>query len=287
MLQFWALTSKGVEELLADEVRQHGGDVLKVTMGVVRFTADLRTAYQLCLWSRLATRILRLIQSEPVTADSDLYQVAGKIDWLQHMALRNTLAVECVGKHPKIDNTQFGAIRLKDAIVDQFREETGNRPDVDRMNPDVRFQVRLDKAHFHFLQDFSGPSLHQRGYRSGQGDAPLKEHLAAALIKRSGWTPQQPFFDPFCGSGTLVIEAALIALNRAPGLTREKFAFESWPGHREAVWQQLRSDAKAAALPVAKEVKFWHQVFHVANHEIDHRRFARHLPINQGIGSNG
>ncbi|MDX5407111.1 MAG: bifunctional 23S rRNA (guanine(2069)-N(7))-methyltransferase RlmK/23S rRNA (guanine(2445)-N(2))-methyltransferase RlmL [Chromatiaceae bacterium] len=257
MLQFWALTSKGVEELLADEVRQYGGEVLKVTMGVVRFNADLRSAYQLCLWSRLATRILRLIQSEPVTADSDLYQIAGKIDWLQHMALRNTLAVECVGKHPKIDNTQFGAIRLKDAIVDQFREETGNRPDVDRLTPDVRFQVRLDKAHFHFLQDFSGPSLHQRGYRAGQGDAPLKEHLAAALIKRSGWTPEQPFFDPFCGSGTLVIEAALIALNRAPGLTREKFAFESWPGHRDTVWQQLRTEAKAAAKPVAKEIKFW------------------------------
>ncbi|HEX5794098.1 MAG TPA: bifunctional 23S rRNA (guanine(2069)-N(7))-methyltransferase RlmK/23S rRNA (guanine(2445)-N(2))-methyltransferase RlmL, partial [Rheinheimera sp.] len=221
-----------------------------------------------------------LIQSEPVTADSDLYQVAGKIDWLQHMALRNTLAVECVGKHPKIDNTQFGAIRLKDAIVDQFREETGNRPDVDRMNPDVRFQVRLDKAHFHFLQDFSGPSLHQRGYRAGQGDAPLKEHLAAALIKRSGWTPEQPFFDPFCGSGTLVIEAALIALNRAPGLIREKYAFEGWPGHREAVWQQLRSDAKAAALPVGKEVKFW-------GSDVDERSLskARHNAQQAGISA--
>ena len=257
MLQFWALTSKGVEELLADEIRQHGGDVIKVTMGVVRFSADLRSAYMLCLWSRLATRVLRLIQSEPVTADSDLYQVAQKIDWLQHMALRNTLAVECVGKHPKIDNTQFGAIRLKDAIVDQFREETGNRPDVDRMDPDVRFQVRLDKQHFHFLQDFSGPSLHQRGYRTGQGDAPLKEHLAAALLKRSGWTQDKPLFDPFCGSGTIVIEAALIKLNKAPGLTREKFAFTGWPGHRDAIWQQLKKDAKAAEVVPANNVQFW------------------------------
>ena len=257
MLEFWALTSKGVEELLADEIRQFGGEVSKVTMGVVRFHADLRSAYQLCLWSRLATRILRLIQSEPITADSDLYQVAGKIDWLQHMALRNTLAVECVGKHPKIDNTQFGAIRLKDAIVDQFREETGNRPDVDRMDPDVRFQVRLDKQHFHFLQDFSGPSLHQRGYRTGQGDAPLKEHLAAALLKRSGWTVDKPLFDPFCGSGTIVIEAALIKLNKAPGLTREKFAFTGWPGHRDAIWQQLKKDAKAAEVVPANNVQFW------------------------------
>lgn len=256
MLEFWALTSKGVEELLADEIRQHSGEVVKVTMGVVRFKADLRTAYQLCLWSRLATRVLRLIQSESVTPDSDLYKMACKIDWPQQMAVKNTLAVECVGKHPTIDNTQYGAIRLKDAIVDQFREETGQRPDVDRMDPDVRFQVRLDKHAFHFLQDFSGPSLHQRGYRIGQGDAPLKEHLAAALIKRSGWQVGQPFYDPFCGSGTLVIEAALIAANKAPGLMREKFAFERWPGHRDALWQQLKNDA-AAERTLPDNIQFW------------------------------
>ena len=265
MLEFWALTSKGVEELLAEEIRGQGGEIVKVTMGVVRFKAELRTGYQLCLWSRLATRILRLIQSEPVTAESDIYQVAQKIDWPQQMSLRNTLAVDCVGKHPKIDNTQFGAIRLKDAIVDQFREETGNRPDVDRMDPDVRFQVRLDKTHFHFLQDFSGPSLHQRGYRAGQGEAPLKEHLAAALLKRSGWQAEQPLFDPFCGSGTIVLEAALIALNKAPGLSREKFAFEGWPGHRDAVWQQLKQEAKAAERTIAATVQFWGSDFDERN----------------------
>lgn len=265
MLEFWALTSKGVEELLAEEIRGQGGEIIKVTMGVVRFKAELRTGYQLCLWSRLATRILRLIQSEPVTADSDIYLVAQKIDWPQQMSLRNTLAVDCVGKHPKIDNTQFGAIRLKDAIVDQFREETGNRPDVDRMDPDVRFQVRLDKNHFHFLQDFSGPSLHQRGYRAGQGEAPLKEHLAAALLKRSGWQVEQPLFDPFCGSGTIVLEAALIALNKAPGLSREKFAFEGWPGHRDAVWQQLKQEAKAAERTIAATVQFWGSDFDERN----------------------
>ncbi|MBM33356.1 MULTISPECIES: bifunctional 23S rRNA (guanine(2069)-N(7))-methyltransferase RlmK/23S rRNA (guanine(2445)-N(2))-methyltransferase RlmL [unclassified Arsukibacterium] len=245
MLEFWALTSKGVEELLADEIRHHQGEVIKVSMGVVRFKAELSSAYQLCLWSRLATRIMRLIQSEPVTAESDLYQIARKIDWPQLMTIRQTLAVDCVGKHATIDNSQFGGMRLKDAIVDQFREETGQRPDVDRLNPDMRFQVRLEKNYFHFLQDFSGPSLHQRGYRSGQGEAPLKEHLAAALLKRSGWSSDQPLFDPFCGSGTIIIEAALIALNKAPGLNRERFAFEGWPGHRANVWQQLKDEARA------------------------------------------
>ncbi|KKO50531.1 23S rRNA methyltransferase [Arsukibacterium sp. MJ3] len=245
MLEFWALTSKGVEELLADEIRHHHGEVIKVSMGVVRFKAELNSAYQLCLWSRLATRIMRLIQSEAVTAESDLYQIARKIDWPQLMTIRQTLAVDCVGKHATIDNSQFGGMRLKDAIVDQFREETGQRPDVDRLNPDMRFQVRLEKNFFHFLQDFSGPSLHQRGYRAGQGEAPLKEHLAAALLKRSGWTVDKPLFDPFCGSGTIIIEAALQALNKAPGLQRERFAFEGWPGHRASVWQQLKVAAKA------------------------------------------
>lgn len=257
MLEFWALTSKGVEELLADEIRQHQGEVIKVTMGVVRFKADIRVAYQLCLWSRLATRILRLLHSEPATAQTDLYQAATKIDWVQLMSVRQSLAVECVGKHPLIDNTQYGALRLKDAIVDQFREENGQRPDINRLDPDIRFQVRLDKSFFHFLQDFSGPSLHQRGYRSAQGDAPLKEHLAAALLKRSGWTTEQPLYDPFCGSGTILIEAALIAQNKAPGLVREQFAFERWPGHRDAVWQQLRKTALAEQRDMTTDIRFW------------------------------
>ncbi|MDX3774062.1 bifunctional 23S rRNA (guanine(2069)-N(7))-methyltransferase RlmK/23S rRNA (guanine(2445)-N(2))-methyltransferase RlmL [Chromatiaceae bacterium AAb-1] len=257
MLEFWALTSKGVEELLAEEIRQYQGDVIKVSMGVVRFKADLRAAYQLCLWSRLATRVLRLIQSEPANAETDLYNAASKIDWVQLMSVRQSLAVDCVGKHALIDNTQYGAMRLKDAIVDQFREESGQRPDVNRLDPDVRFQVRLEKNFFHFLQDFSGPSLHQRGYRSGQGEAPLKEHLAAALLRRSGWTPEQPLYDPFCGSGTILIEAALIAQNKAPGLNRGQFAFERWPGHRDAVWQQLRQDAFAEQKPLPEQIMFW------------------------------
>ncbi|MDP4535251.1 bifunctional 23S rRNA (guanine(2069)-N(7))-methyltransferase RlmK/23S rRNA (guanine(2445)-N(2))-methyltransferase RlmL [Alkalimonas collagenimarina] len=245
MLEFWALTSKGVEELLAEEIRQHQGEVVKVTMGVVRFKADLRTAYQLCLWSRLATRILRLLHTEMVNNDSDLYAVANQLTWTELMSVRQSIAIDCVGKHPSIDNTQYGALRVKDAIVDQFRAAEGERPNVDRQQPDVRFQVRISNKAFHFLQDFSGPSLHQRGYRFGQGEAPLKEHLAAALLLRSGWTPGQVLLDPFCGSGTLLIEAALMATHQAPGLQREHFAFEGWPGHRAALWQELITAAKA------------------------------------------
>ncbi|MEE2023684.1 bifunctional 23S rRNA (guanine(2069)-N(7))-methyltransferase RlmK/23S rRNA (guanine(2445)-N(2))-methyltransferase RlmL [Alkalimonas mucilaginosa] len=251
MLEFWALTSKGVEELLADEIRQHQGEVVKITMGVVRFKADLKTAYQLCLWSRLATRILRHLHTEMVDNSADLYQVASQLNWTELMSVQQSIAIDCVGKHPTIDNTQFGALRVKDAIVDQFRRETNERPNVDRQQPDVRFQVRISNKAFHFLQDFSGPSLHQRGYRFGQGEAPLKEHLAAALVLRSGWKHDQVLFDPFCGSGTLLIEAALIATNRAPGLQRQHFAFEGWPGHRPALWQSLRQEALAAKTELA------------------------------------
>ncbi len=217
---------------------------MKLGLGVVRFTADTDTAYKLCLWSRLApTRIMLYIYAVVVDASTDVYEVASTIDGSEYMQLQQSLAVECVGKHPTIDNTQFGAMRIKDAIVDQFRANIGDRPNVDRLEPDVRFQLRMEKNQFYFVQDFSGPSLHQRGYRKEQGEAPLKEHLAAALLIRSGWQFDQSLLDPFCGSGTLLIEAVLMARNIAPGLKRPQFAFEKMADFDSSLWQQLRAEA--------------------------------------------
>ncbi len=246
MLQFWALTSKGVEEVLASELTALGATVTKLGFGAVKFDATLEQAYQICLWSRMASRILRQLAQLKVEPDSDVYQVASELDWTAEMALQQSLAVECVGKHPTIDNTQFGAMRVKDAIVDQFRAKTGMRPDVSRTEPDVRFQLRMEKQAFYFLKDFSGPSLHQRGYRKEQGEAPLKENLAAAMLVRSGWQYGQPLLDPFCGSGTLLIEAALMARNLAPGLKRLKFAFENDAGFDASLYQELRAKALGA-----------------------------------------
>jgi 23S rRNA G2445 N2-methylase RlmL/16S rRNA G966 N2-methylase RsmD len=256
MQEFWALTSKGVEEVLATEIKQHGGEVVKLGLGVVRFTADTDTAYKLCLWSRLATRIMRQIHTVAVDATTDVYEAASEIDWSQFMQLQQSLAVECVGKHPTIDNTQFGAMRVKDAIVDQFRTKTGDRPNVDRLDPAVRFQLRMEKNHFYFVQDFSGPSLHQRGYRKEQGEAPLKEHLAAALLIRSGWQFEQSLLDPFCGSGTLLIEAVLMARNIAPGLKRPQFAFEKMADFDPSLWQQFRAEALGARRALLPGVRF-------------------------------
>ena len=159
-------------------------------------------------------------------------------------------------KHPTIDNTQFGAMRVKDAIVDQFRGATGERPNVDRLEPDVRFQLRMERQSFYFLQDFSGPSMHQRGYRKEQGEAPLKEHLAAALLIRSGWQPTQPLFDPFCGSGTLLIEAVLMARNLAPGLKRVAFAFEKYANFDMSLWSSMRAKALGERKAIAEGVRF-------------------------------
>lgn len=245
-MQFWALTSKGIEEVLASELTQLGATVVKTGLGVVQFTSELEHAWRICLWSRLATRILRELDRVPVNDESDVYELANRIDWTSQMTLNQRFAVECVGKHATIDNTQFGAMRLKDAIADQFRAKTGQRPDVDKDQPHVRFQVRLERQQFVFLRDFSGPSLHQRGYRKEQGEAPLKEHLAAALLIRSGWNKASPLFDPFCGSGTLLIEAALMARNLAPGLKRPRFAFEYEKEFDASVYQQQRAEALGA-----------------------------------------
>ncbi len=256
MLQFWALTSKGVEEVLAAEINQSGAQVTKLGLGAVRFDATLEQAMHLCLWSRLATRILQQIHHVAIDEQSDVYELASEVNWADFMQLNQSLAVECVGKHPTIDNTQFGGMRVKDAIVDQFRAATGERPNVDRLDPDVRFQLRMERQAFYFLRDFSGPSLHQRGYRKDQGEAPLKENLAAALLIRSGWQLTQPLFDPFCGSGTLLIEAVLMARNIAPGLKRPSFAFEKYRNFDSSLWAEMRAKAFGERRSIAEGVKF-------------------------------
>ncbi len=256
MLQFWALTSKGVEEVLATEINQSGAQVTKLGLGAVRFDATLEQAMHLCLWSRLATRILQQIHQVAVDEHSDVYELASEVHWADFMELSQSLAVECVGKHPTIDNTQFGGMRVKDAIVDQFRTATGERPNVDRLDPDVRFQLRMERQAFYFLRDFSGPSLHQRGYRKDQGEAPLKENLAAALLIRSGWQVTQPLLDPFCGSGTLLIEAVLMARNIAPGLKRPSFAFEKYQKFDQSLWSEMRAKAFGERKAIADGVKF-------------------------------
>jgi 23S rRNA (guanine2069-N7)-methyltransferase / 23S rRNA (guanine2445-N2)-methyltransferase len=247
MQQFLALTSIGVEVLLADEIKALGAEQVVQKPDGVHFNASLALAYHICLWSRFATRILVKLAPEVVAESKEaLYDAAKTISWSEHFSSTSTFAVDFVGKSQAIRNTQFGGLTVKDAIVDEFREQGLERPSVAKDHPDIRIQARLLKLKVTFYLDFSGRSLFQRGYRQHTGAAPLKEHLAAALVKRSGWLTDtsKPLVDPMCGSGTLLIEAISMAANIAPALERFNWGFSAWHHHDEELWQQVLSVAK-------------------------------------------
>ncbi len=247
MHQFLALTSIGIEVLLADEVKALGAEQVVQKPDGVHFTASLELGYHICLWSRFATRILiKLAPQIAAESKEDLYDAAKTINWSEHFSTENTFAVDFVGKSQAIRNTQFGGLTVKDAIVDDFRERGLERPSVAKDYPDIRIQARLLKLKVTFYLDFSGRSLFQRGYRQHSGAAPLKEHLAAALVQRSGWLNDisKPLIDPMCGSGTLLIEAISMAAKIAPALERFNWGFTAWHNHNDELWQQVLNSAK-------------------------------------------
>ncbi len=219
--------------------------------GGVHFGAAREDAWRACLWSRIALRIVEPLASFPCQSGEELYEGVRSIDWSPFFAGGRTLAIRAAGQTPELNNTQFVALRTKDAIVDQLREQTGARPDVDRDDPDVLVFVHLSRAHAKVNVDYSGGSLHARGLRAAGAVAPLRETLAAALVRFSGWQGDTPLCDPMCGSGTLLLEAAGWAGRRAPGLTR-RFGFERWGSFDAAAAQamtRLREEARAAARP--------------------------------------
>lgn len=245
--QFFATCPKGIEGLLKTELEQLGFADVRETVAGVYFTTDQRGAYRACLWSRLANKVfLPLASFEVPTADA-LYEAARSIEWQQHLSPDGTLLVDFSGTNGAIRNTQFGAVRVKDAIVDCLRDYSGQRPSVSKKHPDLRVNARLSRGRVVLSIDLSGDSLHRRGYRTRQGAAPLKENLAAAILIRSGW-PQiaergGALIDPMCGSGTILVEAAMMATDCAPGIDRPEFGFERWLNHRNDIWLELRDEA--------------------------------------------
>lgn len=255
----FATCSRGLESLLRNELIALGVPSVEALGSGVQFAGGLASAYQTCLHSRVANRVLWPVHQGRSDTPEALYALAREIDWSEHMTHDGSLAVDFFSAHSKITHTQFGALKVKDAVVDQFREATGVRPDVNRQTPDIRINVYVHNNKARIAIDLSGSSLHRRGYRAGGGPAPLKENLAAAMLLAAGW-PQlaeqgAPFVDPMCGSGTLVLEAASIAAHRAPGLGREYFGFLGWRKHDNALWQTLISEAKAAVVPVAMPIR--------------------------------
>ncbi|XOV77941.1 MAG: bifunctional 23S rRNA (guanine(2069)-N(7))-methyltransferase RlmK/23S rRNA (guanine(2445)-N(2))-methyltransferase RlmL [Aestuariibacter sp.] len=242
-------TALGLEELLADEVKQlTGTEQIKMKPGQVSFTGGLQDAYRLCLWSRLANRVLWQITEAKVTTVDELYYMAFDVDWSEHFKVTQTFAVDFFGTNRLIKNTQFGAVKVKDGIVDNFQREFQKRPDVDKRDPDLRIQVRLQRDVATCYLDLSGHSLHQRHYREDKGQAPIRENLAYAMLVRSGWTksPELPLCDPMCGSGTIAIEAAMFKANIAPGSAHQHWGFGSWVQHDSGLWERLLTEAKDA-----------------------------------------
>ncbi|MFC0140986.1 bifunctional 23S rRNA (guanine(2069)-N(7))-methyltransferase RlmK/23S rRNA (guanine(2445)-N(2))-methyltransferase RlmL [Erwinia mallotivora] len=247
MNSLFASTARGLEELLKSELEALGATACKVVQGGVHYEGDDRLMYQSLLWSRLASRILLPLTECGVYSNVDLYLGVQAVDWPAIFGSDKTFAVHFSGLNEVIRNSQYGALKVKDAIVDSFTRKNLPRPDVDREQPDIRINVWLNHDKASIALDLSGDGLHQRGYRQQTGAAPLKENLAAAIVLRSGWKPGTAMVDPMCGSGTLLIEAAMIASDRAPGLHRNHWGFNAWSQFDATLWRELKSEAQARA----------------------------------------
>ncbi|HEX3836801.1 MAG TPA: bifunctional 23S rRNA (guanine(2069)-N(7))-methyltransferase RlmK/23S rRNA (guanine(2445)-N(2))-methyltransferase RlmL [Steroidobacteraceae bacterium] len=240
---------RGLADLLVQELNACGATQIRERTTGVSFQGTLECAYRVCLESRTANRLfLEIARFDAASAD-EFYAQLRRIDWTQHLGPQATLACDFSGQHPQITHTHFGALKLKDAICDGLRAWAGQRPDVQRERPGVRVHAHANGEQVTVSIDLSGESLHRRGYRAEAGEAPLKENVAAGILLRAGW-PQLAadgagFLDPMCGSGTLVIEAALIAAERAPGLGRDYFGFLGWRGHDPQLWARVRTAAQA------------------------------------------
>ena len=284
MNSLFASTARGLEELLKTELEGLGATDCQVVQGGVHFQGDTRLLYQSLMWSRLASRIMLPLGECRVYSDLDLYLGVQAIPWTEMFNPGATFAVHFSGLNDEIRNSQYGALKVKDAIVDSFTRKNLPRPNVDRESPDLRINVWLNKETAHISLDLSGEGLHLRGYRDGTGMAPIKENLAAAIVMRSGWVPGTPLLDPMCGSGTLLIEAAMLATDRAPGLHRGHWGFGGWAQHDDGIWKEVKAEAQTRARQglAAYESRFYGSA--VAARVIERaRRNARRAGIGELI----
>ncbi len=244
MNQYFATVARGLEPLLVQELEQLGAKDVEPGFCGATFWGDRPLLYRVNLWARLPFRILLQVDEFDCVSGDDLFVGIQHIDWSQYLKPDNTLAVSATGKTAELNHTHFTALQVKNAIVHQQNQDFGERSDVDTRSPDLRVNVHLHDDRATVSLDSSGDSLHRRGYRPAVGAAPLKESLAAALIQLSGWEPDQAFFDPLCGSGTLPLEAGMRSLHIAPGLFRERFGFETWLDYDDDLWESLIAEAE-------------------------------------------
>jgi putative N6-adenine-specific DNA methylase len=244
-LALFATTARGTEDLLAEELKELGARRIRQDRGGVRFLASLDEALKVCLWSRIAMRVLYPLGEYEARGAEGLYEAVASVPWEEHLTPETTFAVEATLKDSEHSHTGFVALKVKDAVVDRMRDKRGARPDVDPRTPDVRVVAHLVRERLSLSLDLCGEPLHRRGYRVRPTPAPLKETLAAALLRAAGYTGEEALVDPMCGSGTILIEGGLIARRRAPGIARS-FAVEKWP-HLGARARELLEDLRADA----------------------------------------
>ena len=242
--RFFATCARGLEPVLAAELRQLGAQEVEPGRGGAAFSGGLAVLYSANLWLRTAVRVLRPILKAPVTSPDELYEAVRTLDWATYLTPDHTLAVDCNVRDSRITHSKYAALRVKDAICDQFLERCGRRPSVNVEEPMVGLNLHIFRDEAVLSLDSSGESLHKRGYRTILSKAPLNEALAAGIVQLTGWTRETSFVDPLCGSGTLPLEAAWIALRRPPGLTRKRFGFQGWLDYDVRLWTGLRDEAR-------------------------------------------
>ena len=251
---FFVTCAPGLEAFLHEELRDLRLSKLERQVGGARFEGRLEDAWKVNLWSRVAIRVLlRLARFQAPNAEA-LHAGALEVPWERFLAPDGTFRVDAQTSESALDHSHFVEQRVKDAVADSFRSRHGVRPSVDLDSPDLSIHVHVSKDRCTLSADTSGDSLHKRGWRRFQGRAPLAETLAAALVLGSGWDRRSPLLDPFCGSGTILVEAALIAANVPPGSFRSRFGFERWIGHDAAGWRAMVERARAKILPPRKLV---------------------------------
>jgi putative N6-adenine-specific DNA methylase len=266
---FFAICPRGLEELLAQELGACGASGCAIEPGGVAFSGNLKVAYAANLHSRLASRILWRVLRSGYADEDDVYAAACAVPWEQWFGADALLRVDLTATRTPLRSREFATLRVKDGIVDRMRERTGARPSIDRAHPDVRVFAHLGAETLDLYLDLSGEALFKRGWRADKGEAPLKENLAAGLLALAGWTAEIPLLDPFCGSGTIAIEAAALAARRAPGLAR-RFAFERLRTFDAALWNEILAgaragiDTSASALIVGSDIST--QVVELARH---------------------
>jgi 23S rRNA (guanine2445-N2)-methyltransferase / 23S rRNA (guanine2069-N7)-methyltransferase len=248
-VRYWIATAPvGAASVLAEELAQFGAEDIRERSHDVKFQGTLEVGYRACLWSRTATRVYLSLGSIDAGSSKSVYEAVKRIDWRKHIGPKATLACDCSGGNESIRHTIYGAQLLKDAVVDNLRDATGERPNISPDRPDVLLHLHVEGPTALLSVDFSGESLHRRGYRTEGGRAPLKENVAAAVLLRAGWPGVCErgglLLDPMCGSGTFLTEGALIAADAAPALEREYFGFNGWRGHDAELWRRLQTEAR-------------------------------------------